>query len=78
MVLQPYFESFYEKVCHNLIGNNVSNGQDYLSCFESFYKKDSETLIGNNVDKGHDYLCGLFFNFREALASFKFENCNLD
>ena len=76
MAPKPCFESFYEKVSHKLIGNNVSNGQDYLSCFESSYQMDSETLIGINVDKDHDYLCDLFFNF--ALASFKFENFKLD
>ena len=50
MAPKPCFESFYEKVSHKLIGNNVSNGQDYLSCFESSYQIDSETLIGINVD----------------------------
>ena len=42
--------------------------------FENFYEKASEILVGYNVGKGYDCLCGLFFDFEEALSSFKFEN----
>lgn len=30
--------------------------------------------VGNNVGKGYDCLCNLFFDYEEALTSFKFEN----
>ena len=42
------------------------------TCFENL--KIYKTLIGDNVGKGYDCLYVLFFNFEEALTSFKFKN----
>ena len=39
-----------------------------------FEEKACETLIGDNVGNGYNCLCVLFFNFEEALTSFKIEN----
>ena len=42
--------------------------------FESFYEKIFDILVEYNIDKGYDWLCDLFFDFEEALFSFKIEN----
>ena len=46
----------------------------FKTYFENFLGKFSEILAGCNVGEDYGCLCDLFFDFEEALSSFKFEN----
>ena len=46
----------------------------FKTYFENFLGKFSEILAGCNVGEDYGCLCDLFFDFEEALSSFRFEN----